>query len=126
MDIANVCVIGAGIMGSGIAQLCSTYGYNVNLVDMNIDILKNAKNAIERNLERFFVQKNKISKEESQNILNRINLNINRDEAINDTQIVVEAVFENMDLKQQLFSELDAICNREVILASNTSSLSIT
>ena len=126
MDIANVCVIGAGIMGSGIAQLCSTHGYNVNLVDMNIDILKNAKNAIERNLERFYVNKNKISKEESQNILNRINLNINRDEAINDTQIVVEAVFENMDLKQQLFSELDTICNREVILASNTSSLSIT
>ena len=126
MDIANVCVIGAGIMGSGIAQLCSTHGYNVNLVDMNIDILKNAKNAIERNLERFFVQKNKISKEESQNILNRINLNINRDEAINDTHIIIEAVFENMDLKQQLFSELDTICNREVILASNTSSLSIT
>ena len=72
MDIVNVCVIGAGIMGSGIAQLCSTYGYNVNLVDMNIDILKNAKNAIKRNLERFFVKKNKISKEESQNILNRI------------------------------------------------------
>ena len=126
MDIANVCVIGAGIMGSGIAQLCSTHGYNVNLVDMNIDILKNAKNAIERNLERFFVQKNKISKEESQNILNRINLNINRDEAINDIHIIIEAVFENMDLKQQLFSELDTICNREVILASNTSSLSIT
>jgi len=126
MDIANVCVIGAGIMGSGIAQLCSTHGYNVNLVDMNIDILKNAKNAIERNLERFFVKKNKISKEESLNILNRINLNINRDEAINDTHIIIEAVFENMDLKQQLFSELDTICNKEVILASNTSSLSIT
>ena len=126
MEITNVCVIGSGIMGSGIAQLCATHGYNVNLVDINIEILKNTKKAIEKNLERFFVSKNKISKEEAENILNRINLNINRDEAINDTQIVIEAVFEDMALKQQLFSDLDAICNKEVILASNTSSLSIT
>ena len=126
MEIKNVCVIGSGIMGMGIAQLCATHGYNVNLVDINIEILKNTKNAIERNLERFFVLKNKISKEEAENILKRINLNINKDEAVNDTQIVIEAVFEDMNLKQQLFSELDAICNRDIILASNTSSLSIT
>ena len=113
-------------MGSGIAQLCATHGYNVNLVDINIEILKNAKKAIETNLERFYVQKNKISKEEAALILNRINLTINKDEAVNDTQIVIEAVDEDMDLKQQLFSELDRICDKEVILASNTSSLSIT
>ena len=126
MEITNVCVIGSGIMGSGIAQLCSTHGYVVNLVDVNIEILKTAKNAIERNLERFFVLKNKISKEEAENILNRINLSLNRDEAVYDTQIVIEAIFEDMNLKQQLFSELDAICSRDVILASNTSSLRIT
>ncbi len=126
MDIKNVCVIGSGIMGSGIAQLCATHGFNVNLVDIDIEILKNTKNSIEKNLERFFVLKNKISKKDAEKILNRINLNINRDEAVRDTQIVIEAVFEDMNLKQQLFSELDAICNKDVILASNTSSLSIT
>jgi len=126
MEIKNVCVIGSGIMGTGIAQLCATHGYNVNLVDINIEILKKAKNAIEKNLERFFVLKNKISKEAAEDILNRINLNISKEEAVKDTQIVIEAVFEDMNLKQQLFSELDAICNKEIILASNTSSLSIT
>jgi len=126
MKINKVCVIGAGIMGTGIAQLISTYGYKVNLVDMNEELLNKAKNAIEKNLERFFVAKNKISKEEAENILNRIKLIVNRDEAVEDVQMVIEAVFEDMNLKQQLFSELDAICDKDVILASNTSSLSIT
>jgi 3-hydroxybutyryl-CoA dehydrogenase len=126
MEIKNVCIIGSGIMGSGIAQLCASHGYKVNLVDINIEILKTAKKAIERNLERFFVLKNKISQEEAENILKRINLHINKDEAIKHTQIVIEAVFEDMNLKQKLFSELDAVCNSNVILASNTSSLSIT
>ena len=126
MEIKNVCVIGSGIMGSGIAQLCALHGYNVNLVDINNDILKSSKSTIENNLERFLVSKNKISKDEAEKVLNRINLSLNRDEAVYDTQIVIEAVFEDMNLKQHLFSELDAICDRDVILASNTSSLSIT
>jgi 3-hydroxybutyryl-CoA dehydrogenase len=126
MEIKDVCVIGSGIMGSGIAQLCATHGYNVSLVDINTDILQKTKNTIEKNLERFYVQKNKISREDAEKILNRITLNINRDKAIENTQIVIEAVFEDMIVKQKLFAELDSICNREVILASNTSSLSIT
>jgi 3-hydroxybutyryl-CoA dehydrogenase len=126
MEIKNVCVIGSGIMGSGIAQLCALHGYNVNLVDINNDILKSSRSTIENNLERFLVSKNKISKDEAEKVLNRINLSLNRDEAVYDTQIVIEAVFEDMNLKQRLFSELDAICDRDVILASNTSSLSIT
>ncbi|MFX1454301.1 MAG: 3-hydroxyacyl-CoA dehydrogenase family protein [Promethearchaeota archaeon] len=121
----NVCVIGSGIMGSGIAQLCATHGYNVNLVDINVEILENVKVAIENNLERFFVRKNKISEEEANKILNRININTNKEESVKDTEIVIEAIFEDMSLKQQLFSELDTICKREVIIASNTSSLSI-
>jgi len=126
MDIKNVCVIGAGIMGSGIAQLAATHGYNVSLVDVNEEILNKAKNAIEKNLDRFYVAKDKISKDEANTILSRINLNANRDEAVKDVQIVIEAVFEDMNLKQQLFSELDNICDKDIILASNTSSLSIT
>ncbi|GAH08355.1 unnamed protein product, partial [marine sediment metagenome] len=126
MKIKNVCVIGAGIMGSGIAQLIATHGYNVNLVDISEELLKKVKNSIEINLERFFVAKNKITKEEAEKILNRISLNVNKHEAVKDVQIVIEAVFEDMDLKQQLFSELDNLCKKDVILASNTSSLSIT
>ncbi|MHA1985602.1 MAG: 3-hydroxyacyl-CoA dehydrogenase family protein [Promethearchaeota archaeon] len=126
MVIKNVCVIGSGIMGSGIAQLCAIHGYIVNLVDVNNEILNTAKNTIEKNLERFFVSKNKITKEEADDILNRINLIVNKEEAVQDVQIVIEAVFEDMNLKQKLFSNLDALCNSNVILASNTSSLSIT
>ena len=113
-------------MGSGIAQLIATYGYNVNLVDISDEILKKAKNSIEVNLERFFVTKNKITKEEADKILNRISLHVTKGEAVKDVQMVIEAVFESMDLKQQLFSALDNLCNTNVILASNTSSLSIT
>ena len=126
MEIKAICVIGAGIMGHGIAQLCATHGYDVNLVDMNEEILNKAKNAIERNLERFFVAKNKISKEEAENILDRIKLNVNRDDAAKDSEMVIEAVFEDMNLKQQMFSELESVCDKDVIFASNTSSLSIT
>ena len=126
MDVKDVCVIGAGVMGSGIVQLLATYGYNVTLVDENEQILNEAKNAIEKNLERFFVAKNKISKEEAENYLNRIHLFVNKDEAVKGVQLVIEAVFEDMNLKKKLFAELDSICDKEVILASNTSSLSIT
>ena len=126
MDIQNVCVIGAGIMGSGIAQLLAIHGINVNLVDINDQILIKVKNVIDNNLQKFYIAKNKISKEEAEKILNRINLFVNREEAIKDVQMVIEAIFEDMDLKQELFADLDAQCNKDVILASNTSSLSIT
>ncbi len=126
MEIKNICVIGAGAMGSGIAQLAALYGYNVNLVDLNEEILKKTKSNIEQNLNRFFVAKGKISNEEAEKILDRIHLITNRDEAIKDVQLVIEAVFEDMALKQQLLFDLDEKCDKEVILASNTSSLSIT
>lgn len=126
MNIKKVCVIGAGIMGSGITQLIATHGMNVNLVDVSDDILQKVKKSIDRNLQKFYVAKNKISKEETENILKRINLFVNLDEAVKDVQIVIEAVFEDMDLKQKIFAELDNQCDKDVILASNTSSLSIT
>jgi len=126
MEIKNVCVIGAGVMGSGIAQLAATHGYHVNLVDTNEEILKKAKASIDKNLDRFFVAKGKISNEEAKKILSRIHLTTNRDDAIKAVQIVIEAVFEDMALKRDLLSDLDIKCEKNVILASNTSSLSIT
>jgi 3-hydroxybutyryl-CoA dehydrogenase len=126
MEIKNICVIGAGAMGSGIAQVAAHHGYHVNLVDINKEILEDAKTGIEKNLNKFFVAKNKISNEEAENVINRIHLITDRDSAIKDVQMVIEAVFEDMDLKQQLLSDLDEKCDKDVILASNTSSLSIT
>jgi len=126
MEIKNVCVIGAGAMGSGIAQICAANGYNVNLVDVNDEILKKAKDKIKGTLERFFVAKGKMTAEEAETILNRINLNANRDEAVKDVDIVIEAVFEDMVMKQQLFADIELICGPTTIFASNTSSLSIT
>ncbi|TFG16393.1 MAG: 3-hydroxyacyl-CoA dehydrogenase family protein [Promethearchaeota archaeon] len=125
MDIKTVCVVGAGIMGAGIAQLCAYHKYKVNLVDINNEILTNAKASIKKNLDRFFVSKKKISVEEASQILDKISLFTNRDDAIGDVDMVIEAVFEDMALKQKLFSDLDAKCDRGIILASNTSSLSI-
>ena len=107
MEIKNICVIGAGVMGSGIAQLAATHGYHVNLVDINEEILKKAKASIDKNLNRFFVAKDKMSDEEAKKILSRIHLSTNRDEAIKEVQIVIEAVFEDMALKQQILSDLD-------------------
>jgi len=126
MEIKTICVLGSGIMGAGVAQLIAHHGYMVNLVDLNEEILKSAKEGIKKNLERFFISKDKITMEEANQILDKIKLFINRDDAIKDVQMVIEAVFEDMTLKQQIFSDLDNKCNKEVILASNTSSLSIT
>jgi 3-hydroxybutyryl-CoA dehydrogenase len=125
MDIKNVCVIGAGAMGSGIAQICATHGYNVILVDINDEILQKAKDSMKSTLERFYVNKGKMTSEEAENILNRINLNTNWSEAVKDIDIVIEAIFEDMAMKQQLFADIEKICGPSVIFASNTSSLSI-
>jgi 3-hydroxybutyryl-CoA dehydrogenase len=125
MDLKNTCVVGAGIMGHGIAQLLATHRYNVNLVDLNTEILNRSKEAIRQNLKKFYVDKGKITLAESEEILNRINLTTDLLEAVKNAQIVIEAVFEDLSLKQNLFSKLDELCEKSVILASNTSSLSI-
>ncbi len=126
MDIKNVCVIGAGAMGAGIAQVVATAGYSVNLVDINETILQTALEGIKKNLDRFFVQKNKLTAEEVAKIMGRITTQIDYHEVVKGAQLVIEAVFEDMNLKKKLFQELDKICDSKVLLGSNTSSLSIT
>ncbi|MHA1267157.1 MAG: 3-hydroxyacyl-CoA dehydrogenase family protein [Candidatus Helarchaeota archaeon] len=122
----KICVIGAGTMGAGIAQVAATAGYTVNLVDLTQNLLDRALEGIKQNLDRFFVKKNKLSEEEAQKIIARIHLLTDRREAVKEVQLVIEAVFEDMHIKQALFKELDEWCPKEVILGSNTSSLSIT
>ncbi len=126
MNIKKVCVIGAGTMGSGIAQICATYGYSVNLVDVNDEILQKAKNSMKMTLEKYYVAKSKMTEEKTESILDKINLFVNQDEAAKDVDIIIEAIFEDMALKQKLFSNLESVSDPSVIFASNTSSLSIT
>ena len=126
MEIKNVCVIGAGVMGAGVAQIIAINGYSVNLVDLSVEILNNVKKKIEMNLEQHYVAHNKFSQEEAIEILNNIHYYTKIEEAVNDVQLVIEAIYEDMNLKQVLFAKLDSICEKHVILASNTSSLSIT
>ena len=121
----NITVIGAGTMGNGIAHTFAQKGFNVNLVDISADALEKAINTIRRNLNRM-VQKEKITEEEKERTLSNLSTFTDIPEGIKNTELVVEAATENVDLKLKIFKQLDAVCNKDTILASNTSSISIT
>jgi 3-hydroxybutyryl-CoA dehydrogenase len=124
MDIQQVGVLGAGTMGNGIAHVFARSGYRVLLCDVEQRFLDRALQTITKNLDRE-VAKNKISADEKSAALQRIEPVTDRRRFI-DCDFVVEAATEKFDIKAQLFRELDAICKPEVILSSNTSSISIT
>ncbi|MFC2129972.1 3-hydroxyacyl-CoA dehydrogenase family protein [Bacteroidota bacterium] len=124
MDIKKVLVIGAGTMGNGIAHVFAQLGFNVILCDAFEDALKKGLVTIEKNLGRQ-VNKEKISQEQADDIKNRI-IGTTKYEDGKDADLVIEAIIENKDLKFKIFSELDKIVRPEVILASNTSTISIT
>ena len=120
----NLAVIGGGTMGNGIAHAAAASGFDVTLVDVSDDILQRAMKTIAANLQRG-VDKGKMSAEERDAVLARIRAN--RDvEAITGADIVIEAIIENLDAKTQLFAKLDKVTAPDCILASNTSSISIT
>jgi len=112
-------------MGNGIAHTFAQKGFNVNLVDISADALEKAINTIRRNLNRM-VQKEKITEEEKERTLSNLSTFTDIPEGIKNTELVVEAATENVDLKLKIFKQLDAVCNKDTILASNTSSISIT
>ena len=124
MEIKKLMVIGAGQMGSGIAQVCAMAGYEVLLHDLNEEYVKKGLVTIENNLLRQ-VEKGRISEEEKVTILGKLSPST---DLKNATQIdlVIEAATENMDIKKQLFNELDELAPAHAILATNTSSLPIT
>ena len=124
MNIETVGVVGAGTMGNGIAHVFAQNGYHVRLVDVSQDILDRALQTIRKNLERQ-AKKAIIQESEIDTILSRIQTATDVD-VMRDAQLVVEAVVENVDVKRELFQKLDAITAPEAILASNTSSISIT
>lgn len=116
-------VLGAGSMGSGIAQIAATQEHQVVLVDLNDEALAKAEVSLKKILARL-VEKEKIDEATSNAIIGRINFSNNIND-FSDCGIVIEAIIENLDIKQQVFTQLEKIVNNDCILASNTSSLSI-
>lgn len=124
MEIKTVGVVGAGTMGNGIAHVFARYGFQVVLVEAAQAALVRGLRTIGKNLERE-VAKNKISAEAKESAMKRIAGVLDRG-ALVECDFVVEAAFERYEVKQEIFRDLDQICRPEVILASNTSSISIT
>ncbi len=121
----NITVIGAGTMGNGIAHVFAMTGYEVKLVDISPEALERALKTIEKNLGRM-LKKEKISEEDMAATLQRIQTTTSMQEAAAQADFIVEAATERMDLKLKIFEELDRHAREGVILASNTSSISIT
>jgi len=121
----NIIVIGAGTMGNGIAHTFAQNDFNVTLIDISKKSLDKAILTIGNNLDRM-VKKEFISIEKKLHTLSNIKTFDKIDKSIQDADLVVEAATENKDLKLEIFSQLDSICNNNTILASNTSSISIT
>jgi 3-hydroxybutyryl-CoA dehydrogenase len=125
MKITKVAVIGAGSMGRGIAQVSAQAGYQVALYDMNREALKQAFANIENMLGKA-IERKKITEQQKAETLKRILTPASLKEACQDAQLIVEAVFENLEIKKKMFSELDSFASDNAILATNTSSLPIT
>ncbi len=121
----NVAVIGAGTMGNGIAHTFAQFGYSVSLIDVSDSSLEKGMATITKNLDRM-VAKEKISEQEKNDTLSRISTFTALEDGVAGVDLVVEAATENIDLKLKIFKDLDEATEAHVILASNTSSISIT
>ena len=124
MLIKNVAVIGAGTMGNGIAQVCATAGLQVVMVDISEAALKRGAATIGKNLERL-VQKQRISEAQRSGALGRVRTTTSYSE-LGEVQLVVEAATENLELKLRILREVEAVVAQDAVIATNTSSISIT
>jgi 3-hydroxybutyryl-CoA dehydrogenase len=124
MNMQKIGVLGAGTMGSGISQVFAINGYNVTLIDISAAALDRAMDTVDKSLSRL-LSKEKITGQQKSDALSRIRTGVNLSE-LADCDVVIEAATENLELKLQLMAQLDAIVRPEAILASNTSSISIT
>lgn len=123
MDVKKPFVVGAGIMGAGVGQLCAQQGYEVTVVDISDEIVEKARAKVTGGLSRR-VEKGKIAQDDMDSVLSRMSWATGFELAKN-SDFVVEAVSENMDIKKEVFKTLDSVCSPETILASNTTALSI-
>lgn len=121
----NIAVIGAGTMGNGIAHTFAQKGFKVQLIDISQQSLDKGLETITKNLDRM-IAKEKISESDKNQTLANISTFTNIKEGVEYAELVIEAATENVDLKLKIFKELSNLCSDETILASNTSSISIT
>ncbi len=126
MKVERMAVIGSGTMGHGIAQAAIFAGYEVRLYDVAREMLDKALGIIKGNIDKRFVEKGKISREEGDRIFNRLAAVTDLEKAAGDADFVIEAVPENLELKKKIFAQLDKACPGHTILASNTSVLPVT
>ena len=124
MAIKKVFVVGAGLMGGGITQVTATAGYQVKMRDMTDEILEKSMESIKWSLEKF-ASKGKITEEQAKQAIDNIEPTTEMSDAA-DADLVIEAVFEKLELKQDVFKQLDEVTKPEAILATNTSAISIT
>lgn len=125
MDIKKITVLGSGIMGHGIAQVSAMAGYNVSLRDIDQFFLDKAMEKIRWSLNKL-VEKGKISSKDAETILGRISTSVDLQEALSNSDLVIEAVPEDMSLKKKVFAEVDKLASSSTAFASNTSTLPIT
>jgi 3-hydroxybutyryl-CoA dehydrogenase len=126
MEVKRVAVLGAGLMGHGIVQVCAQVGkYDVTMRDVEQRFIDNGMKMIQDSLERF-VKKGSLSEQESKQILSRIHPTLDMKEAVQNADLVIEAVTENPPLKKSVLAEADRLALPHAIIASNTSSISIT
>lgn len=124
-DIKTVAVLGAGTMGNGIAQITSAAGYQVVMQDITEEALQKGMKAIQKSLSKL-VDKGKLSAEESDQILSRISVTTSLEECVKNAELVIEAVPEILELKVEIYKQLDKYCKPQAIIGSNTSTLPIT
>lgn len=124
MEIKNIAVIGSGTMGNGISHVFALNGYSVTLIDIKLELLEKALNTIKGNLDRQ-VKKEAITPEQSSTALSKIKTSTALSDA-KDCELVIEAATENIAIKKSIFETLESTCKPEAILATNTSSISIT
>ncbi|PEC84455.1 3-hydroxybutyryl-CoA dehydrogenase [Bacillus cereus] len=124
MSVQNIVVIGAGQMGSGIAQVCAMAGYDVKVQDLKQEQLDRGLAIITKNLARQ-VEKGRMKEEEKEATLNRLTVTLDLD-CVKEADLIIEAAVEKMDIKKKIFANLDEIAPKHAILATNTSSLPIT
>ncbi len=125
MEIKKICVLGAGIMGAGIAQTAAQAGFEVTIRDMEDRFVENGLTGISSNLARA-VSKGKLDQTAADKVMERITGTTDLVMAAQDADLVIEAIIEIMEVKKQVYQELDNICKKETLFASNTSGLSIT
>jgi 3-hydroxybutyryl-CoA dehydrogenase len=123
MDIKKPFVAGAGIMGSGIGQLCAQQGYGVTVIDVSQELVKKAEEKVKAGLQKR-VEAGKIAQDEMNSVLSRIKWSTELSLA-RDSDLVIEAISEKIQAKKELFKKLDTICSPQTILATNTTALSV-